>query len=85
MTPQEQLRKFRETLEKKLSPQEQLKKFRKSQPSGSSLGMKKAKSFEDLISSSGQDKQMFDYKTGARGGLRAKLSLMETAEEKENF
>lgn len=85
MTPQEQLRKFRETQEKTLSPQEQLRKFRESQPGGSSLGMKRAKSFEDLTSSSGQDEQMFDYKTGARGGLRAKMSFMETAEEKENF
>ena len=80
MTPQEQLRKFRES---QLSPQELLKKFRAENPTGSSLGMERAKSFGDLVTKS--EDQDFDYETGARGGLRAKLSFMETAEEKENF
>jgi len=86
MTPQEQLLKFRESQNKQLSPQEQLKQFRASQSNGSSLGIKRAKSFDELLKgSSTQDEQMFDYEKGARGGLRAKLSFMETAEEKENF
>ena len=54
----------------------------------SSLGGPRApKSFSDLniSSSSGKDTENFDYKTGARGGLRAKLSFMETQEEKENL
>jgi len=85
MTPQEQLLKFRESQNKQLSPQEQLKQFRASQSNGSSLGIKRAGTFADLISPSTQDEQMFDYEKGAKGGLRAKLSFMETAEEKENF
>jgi len=86
MTPQEQLQKFRSNQQENLTPQEQLKKFRSSQPKSSSIGTSRAKSFEDLMSSGGgKDEQMFDYKTGAKGGLRAKLSFMETPEEKENF
>ena len=80
MTPQEELRKFRES---QLSPQELLRKFRAENPTGSSLGMERAKSFADLVTKSKD--QDFDYDTGAKGGLRAKLSFMETAEEKENF
>ena len=51
MTPQEQLRQFRSLQNEQLSPQEQLKKFRASQDSGSSLGMERAKSFEELRAS----------------------------------
>ena len=83
MTPKEQLRQFRLLQGEQLSPQEQLKKFRASQSGGSSLGMERAPSFADI--SSPQEDENFDYETGARGGLRAKLSFMETAEEKENF
>ena len=44
------------------------------------------KSFEEKVKERrGTDEQFFDYKTGAKGGLRAKLSFMETLEEKENF
>ena len=86
MTPQEQLRKFRESQQKQLSPQEQLKKFRASQSRGSSLGMARPKSFEELSSSStGKDLGSFDYTTGAKGGIRAALSFMETPQEKENL
>ena len=86
MTPQEQLRKFRESQKKQLSPQEQLKKFRASQSRGSSLGMARPKSFEELSSSStGKDLGNFDYTTGAKGGIRAALSFMETPQEKENL
>lgn len=86
MTPQEQLRKFRESQQKQLSPQEQLKKFRASQSRGSSLGMARPKSFEELSSSStGKDLGNFDYTTGAKAGIRAALSFMETPQEKENL
>lgn len=83
MTPQEQFRKFTEKQNKKpLSASEQFKAYKSSQ---SGIGRNPTK-FEDLMSvGSGKDEQMFDYKTGARGGLRAKLSFMETAQEKENF
>ena len=83
MTPQEQLRQFRSLQNEQLSPQEQLKKFRESQSKPSSLGMQKAKSFEDLMSSASGKDEGFDYKTGAAGGLRAKVSFGETPEEKE--
>lgn len=67
MTPQEQLRKFRESQQKQLSPQEQLKQFRASQSRGSSLGMARPKSFEELsASSTGKDLGNFDYTTGAK-------------------
>jgi len=86
MTPQEQLRKFRESQQKQLSPQEQLKQFRASQSRGSSLGMARPKSFEELsASSTGKDLGNFDYTTGAKGGIRAALSFMETPQEKENL
>ena len=86
MTPQEQLRQFREKQNKPLTPQEQLKKFRASQSRGSSLGMARPKSFEELSSSStGKDLGNFDYTTGAKGGIRAALSFMETPQEKENL
>jgi len=86
MTPQEQLNEFRLNQKKELSPQELLKEFRGSQSSQSSLGMKRAKSFEDLSDSvSAKRDEGFDYETGAGSGLRAKLSFMETAEEKEKL
>ena len=86
MTPQEQLRAFRESQAKSLSPQEALAKFRASQSGGSSLGMARPKSFEALDSSStGKDLGQFDYTTGAGAGLRAALSFMETPDEKENL
>ena len=86
MTPQEQLRAFRESQTKSLSPQEQLARFRASQSGGSSLGMARPKSFDELReSSTGKDLDQFDYTTGAGGGLRAALSFMETPEEKENL
>ena len=62
MTPQEQLRKFRES---QLSPQELLQKFR-AQSKNNPFG-EKAKTFEELEAASvGQDRENFDYKTGAR-------------------
>jgi hypothetical protein len=86
MTPQEQLRKFRESQQKQLSPQEQLKQFRASQSRGSSLGMARPKSFTELSeSTTGKDSENFDYITGAKGGIRAALSFMETPQEKENL
>lgn len=86
MTPQEQLRAFRESQKKERSPQELLKEFRASQSGGSSLGMARPKSFEQLdADASGKDLSDFDYKTGAGAGLRAALSFMETPEEKENL
>ena len=79
MTPQEELRKFRES---QLSPQELLRKFRAESGGGS---RRRLGSFDDLVADAKSEDQDFDYETGARGGLRAKLSFMETAEEKENF
>jgi hypothetical protein len=84
MTPQEQLRQFRARQNKEKSPQELLQEFRSSQ-SGSSLGMRKPKSFDELVAATSGKDEGFDYTTGAGGGLRAKLSFMETPEEKENF
>ena len=83
MTPQEQLRLFREGRQKQLTPQEQLRKFRSSKSGGSSLGLPRAKSFADLVSQSSNRDEGFDYETGAAGGLRAKISFGETPEEKE--
>jgi len=88
MTPQEQLQKFRESQTQELSPQERLKRFRASESNtaASKLGSRSARSFEDLVSSiSNKDEQMFDYTTGAKGGIRAALSFMETPQEKENL
>jgi len=82
MTPQEELRKFRES---QLSPQELLRKFRESQPEKGFLGASRPPSFDEMLSKSKEQDENFDYETGAKGGLRAKLSFMETAEEKENF
>ena len=81
MTPQEELKALRALRNKKqLSAQEELKQLRSSQ------SIERLKSFDELIKDSPtQDEQMFDYEKGAKGGLRAKLSFMETAEEKENF
>jgi len=83
MTPQEQLRLFREGQKETLTPQEQLKKFRSSESGGSYLGLPRARSFDDLLSKTSGKDEGFDYKTGAAGGLRAKISFGETAEEKE--
>ena len=80
MTPQEQLRQFRARQNKEKSPQELLQEFRSSQ-SGSSLGMRKPKSFDELVAATSGKDEGFDYTTGAGGGLRAKLSFMETPEE----
>jgi len=85
MTPQEQLLQFRSLQNKQLSPQEQLKKFRESQPRTSSLGMRRAKSFDDIVDQTSGEDEGFDYDTGAASGLRAKLSFMETAEEREDL
>jgi hypothetical protein len=81
MTPQEELQALRASRDKQpLSAQEELKQLRDSR------SRKKLRSFEELVATSNnKDEQMFDYTTGARGGLRAKLSFMETPEEKENF
>ena len=79
MTPQEELRKFRES---QVSPQELLKQFRTESGGGS---RRRLGSFDNLVVDAKSEDPDFDYKTGARGGLRAKLSFMETAEEKENF
>ncbi len=83
MTPQEQLRQFRSLQNEQLSPQEQLKKFRASQDSGSSLGMERAKSFEELRASASDRDEGFDYETGAGGKIRSLVSFGETPEEKE--
>ena len=81
MTPQEELKALRaERNKKQLSAQEELKQLRSSQT------IERLKSFDELIKDSPtQDEQMFDYEKGARGGLRAKLSFMETTEEKEQW
>ncbi len=86
MTPQEELEALRESKGKKdLSPSEELRQLRES-TNTSSMGGNRALSFQEVLeSTSGKDEQMFDYTTGASGGLRAKLSFMETPEEKENF
>ena len=85
MTPQEHLRLFREGQKKPLTPQEHLREFRASKSGGSSLGLPRAISFEELLAESSKKDENFDYTTGAKGGLRAKLSFMETDEEKENL
>jgi hypothetical protein len=97
MNPQEELRLVRALNSGSLSPRDELSVTRALQSGEgsadqilgkreSSLGGDRPKSFSDMMKSvSGKDEQMFDYTTGAGGGLRAKLSFMETAEEKENF
>ena len=86
MTPQEELAAIRKSQEKSLTPLEELRQLRASQSRGSSLGMARPKSFEELSSSStGKDLGNFDYTTGAKGGIRAALSFMETPQEKENL
>ena len=85
MTPQEELKAIRESGNKKgLSPAEELRQIR-SLSNVTSLGIPRARSFEEVNKSSSQEDEGFEYETGAKGGLRAKLSFMETAEEKENF
>ena len=83
MTPQEELKAIRESGNKKgLSPAEELRQIR-SLSNVTSLGIPRARSFEEVNKSSSQEDEGFEYETGAKGGLRAKLSFMETAEEKE--
>ena len=93
MTPQEQLRLLRASRDEAMPASKRLQIMR-AMKSGegsvddilgrpaSSLGRAKAPKFSDL---QGKDEQMFDYTTGAGGGLRAKLSFMETDEERQNF
>lgn len=80
MTPQEELAAIRNSQKKPLTPLEELRQLRASQNRGSSLGMPRAKSFSELAKqTTGKDEQMFDYTTGAGGGIRSALSFMETA------
>lgn len=83
MTPQEELAAIRKSQNKSLSPIEELRQLRESQ--GGWLGMRRPKSFDELVADISGKEEGFDYTTGAGGGLRAKLSFMETPEEKENF
>ena len=83
MTPQEELAAIRKSQNKSLSPIEELRQLRESQ--GGWLGMRRPKSFDELVVDISGEEEGFDYTTGAGGGLRAKLSFMETPEEKENF
>ena len=43
----------------------------------------RASSFDDIVRQTSNKDEGFDYDTGAAGGLRAKISFGETAEEKE--
>ena len=98
MTPQDELRLVRALNSDNISPNQELKITRAlNSGEGSvdsilgkperSIGLRTAPKFSDLDSrsESGKDTENFDYKTGAGGGLRAKLSFMETEEEKENL
>jgi len=100
MTPQDELRLVRALSSEDISASDELKITRAlasgegsadsilGRPKSSLGNIERAKSFDELggsSSSSDKDTQMFDYETGASGGLRAKLSFMETAEEKENL
>ena len=97
MTPQDELRLIRALNSEDITSSQELKIMRAFESGEGSaddiLGMRKsslgglrAPSFDDLDNVSDlKDREMFDYKTGAKGGLRAKLSFMETAEEKENL
>lgn len=97
MTPQDELRLIRALNSEDITSSQELKimrAFESGEGSAddilgmrqSSLGGLRAPSFDDLDNVSDlKDREMFDYKTGAKGGLRAKLSFMETAEEKENL
>ena len=96
MTPQDQLRLYRAMNNKELSPQVQLRSMRAlktgegsvddilgSGRSTSGARPEQALSFDDLMKKTSDKDEGFDYKTGAAGGLRAKISFGETAEEKE--
>jgi len=97
VTPQDELRLIRALNLEDITPSQELKimrAFESGEGSAddilgmrkSSLGGQRAPSFSELGNTVGsKDREMFDYKTGAKGGLRAKLSFMETAEEKENL
>jgi len=93
MTPQDELRLTRALKSGDLSAEQELNVIRALKlekgsaeellgAEKSSTGLSRLQSFEDIL---GKDKQMFDYTTGAGGGLRAKLSFMETDEERQNF
>ena len=93
MTPQDELRLTRALKSGDLSAEQELNVIRALKlekgsaeellgAEKSSTGLSRLQSFEDIL---GKDEQMFDYKTGAGGGLRAKLSFMETDEERQNF
>jgi len=92
MNPQDELALVRKLNSEGLSASEELKIIRALNSGDvngvlegpkSSLGMKRATSFDDLIKKTSDKDEGFDYKTGAAGGLRAKISFGETAEEKE--
>ena len=99
MTPQEQLRLLRASKDENIPASKQLQIMRAiktgegdidsilstSNEKANPLGMRSAKSFEELLNSSTNRDEGFDYETGAGSGLRAKLSFMETAEEKEKL
>jgi len=94
MTPQQELQLIRALDDGNLSPVDELKIVRALESgdaqsvlgkSQSSLGMERAKSFEEILAESSKRDENFDYTTGAKGGLRTKLSFMETDEEKENL
>jgi len=93
MTPQDELRLTRALKSGDLSAEQELNVIRALKiekgsaeellgAKKSSTGLSRLQSFEDIL---GKDEQMFDYTTGAGGGLRAKLSFMETDEERQNF
>lgn len=93
MTPQDELRLTRALKSGDLSAEQELNVIRALKlekgsaeellgAEKSSTGLSRLQSFEDIL---GKDEQMFDYTTGAGGGLRAKLSFMETDEERQNF
>ena len=92
MNPQDELALVRKLNSEKLSPSEELKIIRALNSgdvsdalgtSKSSLGMRRASSFDDIVRQTSNKDEGFDYDTGAAGGLRAKISFGETAEEKE--
>ena len=99
MTPQEQLRLLRASKDENIPASKKLQIMRAIKTGEGDidsilgtpneetnpLGMRRAKSFEELLNSSTNRDKGFDYETGAGSGLRAKLSFMETAEEKEKL
>jgi len=97
MTPQEQLELLRASKNENLPASKRLKIMRAIKSGEGSvdeiLGNKnqglsagnKVMSFDDMVQQSSNKDEGFDYETGAASGLRAKLSFMETAEEKEDL